>query len=102
MSLSVYDRVAMAYVQWLRPKGYRAVSYVTVLNTRSPEITSGDFFLMGVFMARAMDCEYAGYDAALKKFIVREQLYPESRGWIEHPFDTEDEARAWMAGLPKD
>ncbi len=53
-------------------------------------------------MARAMDCEYAGFDAALKKYIVREQLYPESRGWIEHAFDTEAQAREFIAALKTD
>lgn len=42
--LRSHDRVAVAHVQGFKPKGYRAVIHVTVLNTRSPENTSGGFF----------------------------------------------------------
>ncbi len=38
------------------------------------------------------DCEYVGYCEKTNKFIVHEQLYPESRGFIVHEFDTEEEA----------
>lgn len=49
-------------------------------------------------MIRAMDCEYAGVDAR-GRHVVREQLYPESRGWVEHYFESEDAARRWIADL---
>lgn len=47
-------------------------------------------------MTKAIDCEYAGYDKASGKFHVHEQLYPESRGFIVHEFDSEEAARAWL------
>lgn len=50
-------------------------------------------------MIRAIDCSYVGMDRYTKKYIVREELYPESRGWIDHQFDNENEAQAWLKKL---
>lgn len=43
---------------------------------------------------RKEDCTYIGLDTLTGKYIIREQLFPESRGWLEHTFDTEEEAVA--------
>lgn len=40
---------------------------------------------------------YWGWDEDMQKFVVKEQLYPESRGWIEYAFDSEDEALDWLS-----
>lgn len=50
-------------------------------------------------MSRFFDCLYAGIDLETLKHIVREQLYPEVRGWIEHEFETETAALNWLAEL---
>ena len=42
------------------------------------------------------DCVYVGVDPVTGRHVVREQLYPEARGWIEHEFATQDEALAWL------
>lgn len=47
------------------------------------------------------DCEYLGKDPHTGKFVVKEQLYPEARGWREHEFESEAEALAWLESLPR-
>lgn len=43
-----------------------------------------------------MSFEYIGPTACGKKYIVNEQLYPESRGSFDHTFDTEEGARGFV------
>ena len=50
-------------------------------------------------LVRYQDCDYVGQDPCTRKFTVREQLYPEVRGWIEHEFETEGEALRFLEGL---
>jgi hypothetical protein len=50
-------------------------------------------------VTKAIDCEYAGFDEASGKFQVHEQLYPESRGFIVHEFESEADALAWLKNL---
>lgn len=50
-------------------------------------------------MSRHLDCEYLGQDPKTLKHVVREQLYPEARGWVEHEFETEAAARSWVEAL---
>jgi hypothetical protein len=46
------------------------------------------------------DCKFIGRDPITRKFVVREELYPEARGWLEHEFDTEEDALAFLDSLP--
>ena len=50
-------------------------------------------------MIRAIDCEYVGFDKVSGKFHVYEQLYPESRGYAVHEFETEEAALDWLRNL---
>ncbi len=50
-------------------------------------------------MIKAVDCSYIGYDEHTKKYHIHEQLYPESRGFIVHEFDSEEEAMEWIRQL---
>ena len=40
-----------------------------------------------------------GLDNFMAKHIVTEQLYPESRGWVEHEFESEEDAMEWLKNL---
>jgi hypothetical protein len=51
---------------------------------------------------RKYDCEYKGFDEKKQKFIIHEQLYPESRGYLVHEFGTEKEMIEWMKKLDQD
>lgn len=44
------------------------------------------------YILRKEDCTYIGYDPLSGSYIVHEQLFPESRGWIEHKFSSEKDA----------
>lgn len=46
--------------------------------------------------AKVLDCEFLGRDEHTGKFVVKEQLFPEARGWLEHEFETKAEALAWL------
>lgn len=48
-------------------------------------------------MTTSYDFTYEGYCSIVRKYVVREQFYPECRGWLNHQFDTEVQARAWLA-----
>lgn len=50
-------------------------------------------------MSRYFDCKYIGIEPKSGKHIVKEQLYPEARGWLEHEFGSEREALKWLEGL---
>jgi len=50
-------------------------------------------------MSRYLDCEYLGIDKQTGRHVVREQLYPEARGWLEHEFESEAAAYAWLEML---
>lgn len=52
--------------------------------------------------AKLLDCEFLGRDEQTGKFVVKEQLFPEARGWFEHEFDTEAEALAWLDARAQD
>lgn len=39
------------------------------------------------------DLDFQGFNPRTGQWEVREQLYPESRGWITHAYATEAEAR---------
>ncbi|GEM_PF-3380132 len=54
----------------------------------------------GSHMIEKYDCFYAGLCPLTGRHCVREQLYPESRGWRERLFGTKEDALAWMAALP--
>ena len=45
------------------------------------------------------DFEYLGRDPMTGRWVVKEQLYPEVRGWLEHEFTTEQQALGWMKRL---
>lgn len=47
------------------------------------------------------DLSYIGSDPRTGKHIVNEQLYPESRGWKVHEFDTEQSAREFIDKTPE-
>ena len=51
---------------------------------------------------KVIDCEYLGLDEQTGKFVVKETLFPEARGWLEHEFETEAEALAWLDARAKD
>lgn len=44
------------------------------------------------------DLEYLGFRLDVGKYVVKEELFPEVRGFIYHTFDTKDEALAMLAG----
>ncbi len=44
-------------------------------------------------------CYFMGRDPNSGKFVVKEELYPEARGWIEHEFETEQLALDWLETL---
>jgi hypothetical protein len=46
--------------------------------------------------SRYYDCAFIGQDKHSGRFVVREQLYPEARGWKEHEFESEAEAKEWL------
>ena len=49
--------------------------------------------------SRLQDCEFTGRDSQTGRYIVREQLQPEAREFVEHTFDTEAEALSWLERL---
>lgn len=44
------------------------------------------------------DREPPEWDERIERWIVREQLYPESRGWLEKSFATREDAEAFFRG----
>lgn len=43
------------------------------------------------------DLEYLGFRLDVGKYVVKEELFPEVRGFIYHTFETKDEALAMLA-----
>ena len=50
-------------------------------------------------MSRYFDCIYIGIDPQTGKHVVKEQLFPEARGWLEHEFNNQTEALKWLEDL---
>jgi hypothetical protein len=46
--------------------------------------------------------DFSEPEAVGQKWHVREQLYPESRGWIVHTFPTRAEAEAFLTEMIKE